>query len=73
MSDVKRWEEEGQWVEIDLDLCTGEAECVDVCPADVYVLTGDKVSADTIAECVECGACEDICPNDAILSHWAWG
>ncbi len=73
MSDVKRWEEADQWVEIDLGLCTGAGQCADVCPADVYQVVDGKVKADNIGECVECGACQDECPNNAILRHWAWG
>jgi len=37
MSDVKRWEEDN-WVEVDLDLCRASGECVNVCPAEVYVI-----------------------------------
>jgi NAD-dependent dihydropyrimidine dehydrogenase PreA subunit len=73
MSNVKRWEEADQWVEIDVGLCTGAGQCVDVCPADVYQVVEGKVKADNIGECVECGACQDECPSNAILSHWAWG
>lgn len=73
MSNVKRWEEADQWVEIDLGLCTAAGQCADVCPADVYQVVEGKVKADNIGECVECGACQGECPNNAILRHWAWG
>ncbi len=72
MPDAKRWEKADQWVEIDLDLCNGAGACVDVCPVDVYQVVDGKVKADTIGECVECGACQGECPNNAILRHWAW-
>lgn len=71
MVNVKRWEEEDHWVEIDLDLCSGISECVNVCPVNVYELVDGKVKAD-IKRCIECGACEGICPKNAILRHWAW-
>lgn len=72
MPDVKRWADGDNWVEIDLDLCEGAAECVDVCPAEVYEVVDGVVQAGNIGECVECGSCEDACPNDAILGHFAW-
>ena len=46
MTDIKKWEEEDHWVEIDLDKCIGAAECIDVCPAEVYELVDGKVIAD---------------------------
>ncbi len=72
MPNAQRWEEADQWVEIDLKLCNGAGQCVDVCPADVYQVVDGKVKADNIVECIECGACQDVCPNNAILRHWAW-
>lgn len=72
MANAKRWEDGEAWVEVDLDLCVAAGECVDVCPAEVYEIVGDKVSAGEIGECIECGACEGACPSDAILKHWAW-
>ena len=73
MPDAKRWGEADQWVEIDPGFCTGAAQCADVCPADVYQVVDGKVEAGNIGECVECGACQEECPSNAILRHWAWG
>jgi ferredoxin--NADP+ reductase len=53
---------------------TGKCEraglCVDVCPTDsIHAVEGDSawpfyyINADT---CIECGACETECPNEAI-------
>ena len=67
-----RIEDEDLWVDIDFDLCTGEGECVDVCPEDVYVLIDGKVNADNIAACIECAACDAVCPNDALIDHCSW-
>ena len=60
------------WVEIDLDLCSSEGECVDVCPEDCYEIVDDKVNAENIGTCIECAACDGVCPNDAILNHCSW-
>ncbi|MFW9987058.1 MAG: ferredoxin family protein [Candidatus Odinarchaeota archaeon] len=72
MVNIKKWEEEEHWVEIDLDLCVGAAECVNVCPVEVYTLIDGKVIADNIGECTDCLACLDVCPTNAILNHSAW-
>jgi len=72
MPDVKRFESGEMFVEIDLDACVAAGECVDICPADVYEIVDGKVTADRIADCIECGACEGVCPTNALLKHWAW-
>ncbi|NHJ21396.1 MAG: 4Fe-4S dicluster domain-containing protein [Candidatus Lokiarchaeota archaeon] len=72
MTDIKKWEGEDHWVEVDLDRCIGAAECIDVCPAEVYELVDGKVIAENIGECTDCMACLDVCPTNAILNHSAW-
>lgn len=72
MTNIKKWEDDEFWVKVDLDLCEGIGACVDICPAEVYILDDGKVNADNIGECTECMACLDICPNNAILEHFAW-
>jgi len=72
MVNIKKWEAEDHWVEIDLDLCVGVAECVTVCPVEVYDLLDGKVVAENIGECTDCMLCQDVCPTNAILNHSAW-
>ena len=72
MTKIKKWEGNDHRVEIDLDLCVGAADCIDVCPVGVYSLVDGKVLADNIAECTDCMACQDVCPTNAILNHSAW-
>jgi NAD-dependent dihydropyrimidine dehydrogenase PreA subunit len=72
MTDIKKWEDNDIWVEIDLDLCIGAEECINVCPEEVYDLVDGKVIADNIGACTECMACQDVCPTGAILRHSAW-
>lgn len=72
MVNVKKGGRDEHWVEIDLDLCQGAGDCVNVCPVNVYELIDGKVVADNINDCIECLACEGICPYNAILIHSAW-
>lgn len=72
MTNVKKWEDNQNWVEIDLDLCEGAAECVNICPSGVYSLRDGKVTAENIGGCAQCMACQDSCPNKALLNHSAW-
>lgn len=72
MTKIKKWENEGHWVEVDLDLCIGAGECVQVCPVEVYELVDGKVIAENIGACTDCSACQDVCPTNAILRHSAW-
>jgi NAD-dependent dihydropyrimidine dehydrogenase PreA subunit len=72
MPNKKKWSSNGNWVEVDLDLCAGSGECVEVCPSQVYNIIDGKVVADDLAECIQCGACQGTCPYGAILNHFAW-
>ena len=56
----QRFEDGDLWVDIDLDLCTGAGECVDVCPEDVYEIVDGKVTVPKIGDCSECAI---QCPN----------
>ena len=74
MSDKRVWEGKDNeiTIKIDWDLCTGDNECVDACPVEVYVLNDDnKAEASAVEECTDCYACEDVCPEDAIW-HSSW-
>ncbi len=72
MANIKKWDEGGHWVKIDLDRCVGAEECVKVCPVNVYSMVDGKVVANNIAEYTDCAACQDCCPTSAILAHSAW-
>ena len=53
-------------IKIDHDRCVGAEECVNVCPAGVYVMVDGKANAQNVADCIECGAGQGVCPEDAI-------
>jgi NAD-dependent dihydropyrimidine dehydrogenase PreA subunit len=64
----------GTNVSVDHDICSGDAICVNVCPANVFEMIdtpGHPVSdtkSDPIREpdCIKCLACETSCPVGAI-------
>ncbi|HVL87907.1 MAG TPA: ferredoxin family protein [Candidatus Thermoplasmatota archaeon] len=41
-------------------------ECVDVCPVDCFYDSGNQLFINP-NECIDCGACESVCPVTAIF------
>lgn len=52
--------------EVDLDLCTGCGDCVELCPADTVVLVNGKATILRAEDCTYCTDCEAFCPSGAI-------
>ena len=60
-------EEAMSWnVIVNADKCTGDGECVDICPVEVYELQGSKAVPVKAEECLGCESCVEVCPSDAI-------
>jgi NAD-dependent dihydropyrimidine dehydrogenase PreA subunit len=53
-------------VTVDKDKCTGDGECVDVCPVDVYQLIEGRAEPVNEDECLGCESCVEVCDFDAI-------
>jgi len=55
-------------VTIDYSKCKGDecAECADVCPMEVLVLDGDKISIVNPEDCSYCEVCMDVCPEECV-------
>ena len=51
---------------VDEEKCTGCEECVDVCPAEVYVMNDGKAKPVNEDECSECCSCIEVCPVECI-------
>jgi NAD-dependent dihydropyrimidine dehydrogenase PreA subunit len=53
-------------ITIDYDKCSGAAECVSVCPVDIFEVVDGKAVCKNVEECIECCACVSACPKEAI-------
>ena len=57
----------GYSVVVDNDKCTGDGECVDVCPVEVFELQDSKAVPVNEEECLGCESCVEVCETDAIV------
>jgi NAD-dependent dihydropyrimidine dehydrogenase PreA subunit len=66
---AKRWysDELDITIEIDHDKCDAHAKCLSVCPSEVFELVDEKSTAPNIDQCIECCACVEACPANAII------
>jgi NAD-dependent dihydropyrimidine dehydrogenase PreA subunit len=46
--------------------CNGCRTCTEVCPHAVFAMNGGKARLESIADCMECGACALNCKQGAI-------
>ena len=51
---------------IDFACCNGCGTCREICPSDVFTGDGAYVRADRPEDCIECWACVQQCPCEAI-------
>jgi len=64
--DQKEWHSDEVTIKVDYDNCLGHGDCADVCPSEVYELENGKAVPVNITQCVQCCACVDACPEEAI-------
>lgn len=53
-------------VEVDVDKCTGDEECVNVCPTGVFEMQEGKAVVIAEDECLGCESCLEVCPSGAL-------
>ena len=59
--------ETGEFIRVDTEKCTGCSLCAKYCPRGVWVKDGEIYRPKNLKDCVECGACWNICNFDAII------
>jgi NAD-dependent dihydropyrimidine dehydrogenase PreA subunit len=59
--------ETGRFLEVDADRCTMCGACARFCTRGVWQKNGKSYVPANSALCVECGACWNACPADAVL------
>jgi len=53
-------------LKLDAGLCNGCGMCVNVCPHEVFEISGKRARITDIDDCMECGACALNCQSGAI-------
>lgn len=64
--DIHEWSSDAVTIKVDYDKCTGQSDCADGCPSEVYEIQEGKAVAVNIEDCIECCACVEACPEEAI-------
>ena len=63
----------GDFIRVDEAVCTGCGDCLRVCLADCFEVTGRKARVKRLDECMECASCWYVCPVEAIVFSWPRG
>lgn len=56
-------------LKVDIKKCIGCGMCVIVCPHGVFTMEAKKTKVIAFNACMECGACAQNCPVEAIKVH----
>ncbi len=61
-----RYLKNGETLSLDVALCNGCRECIEVCPHAVFAMNDGKARIADRESCMECGACMRNCASGAI-------
>lgn len=64
--DTQRYLKNVVSLEYDPSLCIGCRLCIEVCPHNVFSMSGKKAKVVNRDKCIECGACELNCVTGAL-------
>lgn len=59
--------ETGEFVRVDEEKCSGCGDCAKFCTRNVWVKDAQIYRPKNLKDCVECGACWNICDEDAVI------
>ena len=57
----------GEFVRVDEEKCTGCGECAKFCTREVWEADGEIYRPVNLKRCCECGACWNVCCDDAVI------
>lgn len=57
----------GEFIKVDEEKCTGCGLCAKFCTRDVWQQDGNVYRPSNLKQCVECGACWNVCEVDAVI------
>lgn len=57
----------GEFIKVDEKKCTGCGDCAKFCARDVWQKHGEIYRPSKLELCAECGACWNICVNNAVV------
>ena len=57
----------GEFIRVDEEKCTGCGRCAVFCAREVWTKDGDIFRPSNLRDCVECGACWNVCEADAVI------
>ena len=64
--DIHKWSSAAVTIKVDYNRCVAQGDCVGAYPSDVYELQNKKAVPIGIDDCIECCACVESCPAEAI-------
>lgn len=58
-------------IKIDNDNCINCKSCINICPARVFISSGNKteVNNHNLKYCINCGDCISVCPEEAVINE----
>jgi NAD-dependent dihydropyrimidine dehydrogenase PreA subunit len=63
----------GDFIRVDVEKCTGCANCRNVCLGDCWEMVDRKAKIKSLKTCMECASCWYVCDAGAVTFTWPKG